>query len=214
MAIQSISNHYKAMLDTIAYTEGCLGVSQNGYDVLYAHYVIVGWTPDCTFGHGGSSWGSKYKDGISTASGRYQFLSTTWYGLSKKYKNDLNLSQLSKPISFGGNDYYYNAPFSKANQDYFGFKLLQDKRKVSQSDLEKAAKSPTDFAKMIQSKILDCEWSSLVRALPVGAVKSCGGAGGSSSSGQIKHPQVCQPSGCKDGADEIWSVYTKALKKY
>ena len=52
-----IPKHYKAMLDTIAYTEGTLGVSQNGYDILFNLYTITGWSPNCNFGHGGKEIG-------------------------------------------------------------------------------------------------------------------------------------------------------------
>ena len=41
--METIPRHYKAMLDTLAYTEGTLGVSNNGYDLLYGNYIINGW---------------------------------------------------------------------------------------------------------------------------------------------------------------------------
>lgn len=218
MALTISSKYYKAMLDTIAYTEGTLGASQNGYDILFNLYTINGWTPNCDFGHQGKDWlveSGAYK---STAAGRYQFLSKTWWGLSDTYKNELNLVRLTTPNKSENKEFYYNAPFNKQNQNYLAYKLLQSTRHVSESDLIKASNSVTDFGNMIKSKKLDCEWSSLIRALPTGSPANCSGAGTSSSVGQVKNKQVCQPpissTGCQSGAEEIWVVYNKALKKY
>jgi len=50
----------KALLDVIAFTEGTLGVSQNGYDVVVGFYRIIGWTEDTSIVHGEKRLGIKY----------------------------------------------------------------------------------------------------------------------------------------------------------
>lgn len=72
----------KALLDMIAYSEGTLGVSNNGYDVLVGYRKIVGWTQDTTIVHGNNNWYDK--ENKSSAAGRYQFLYTTWIGNKKQ----------------------------------------------------------------------------------------------------------------------------------
>ncbi len=89
----------KALLDMIAYSEGTLGVSNNGYDVLVGYRKIVGWTPDTTIVHQNSKWFDKSNN--SSAAGRYQFLYDTWIGNSKK-----------------------NLPMNKINQDKRGIELI------------------------------------------------------------------------------------------
>lgn len=87
----------KAILDMLAYAEGTLGVSNNGYDVVVgSKRVIAGWTKDTTIVHGGSDWYSKSSK--STAAGRYQFLYDTWIG-NKKINNPMTAAnQDSKAI--------------------------------------------------------------------------------------------------------------------
>ena len=42
----------KTILDTIAYYEGTLGKSQNGFDILFGpNKIINGWTPNTTIRH-------------------------------------------------------------------------------------------------------------------------------------------------------------------
>jgi muramidase (phage lysozyme) len=204
----TISKHFKAMLDTITFTEGTLGVSKNGYDLLFNYHTIEGWTEDCTFGHLGNKWlvdSGGYK---STGAGRYAFLSTTWWEMSKNEATNLGLKKLSVPNSYNGKSYDYNAPFTKSNQDYFGYKLLSSK--VGENDLKNAEKSADEFSKMIQNKKLDCTWTSLARALNVGS-KGCFEQ---AEPGKVINKTICGGSGCKSGAEEIWTVYTKALSKY
>lgn len=71
----------KALLDMIAYSEGTLGVSNNGYDILVGYRKIVGWTPDTTITHQNNKWYDKANN--SSAAGRYQFLYNTWIGKKK-----------------------------------------------------------------------------------------------------------------------------------
>ena len=90
----------KALLDMIAYSEGTLGVSNNGYDVVVgSKRVINGWTKDTTIIHGGQNWYDKQTN--STAAGRYQFLYPTWIGNKKN-----------------------NLPMTKENQDKRGIELI------------------------------------------------------------------------------------------
>lgn len=94
----------KALLDMLAYTEGTLGVSQNGYDVIVgSKRVIAGWTKDTTIVHKGRDWYDKASN--SSAAGRYQFLFDTWRGGTK-----------DKPGE--------NLPMTKANQDKRGIELI------------------------------------------------------------------------------------------
>jgi len=204
------SKYYKAMLDTIAYTEGPLGVSQNGYDVLFAFHTINGWSENCTFGHGGNDW--LIKDGYATtAAGRYGFLGFVWWELSEKNKTDLDLTKLTTPNKYKNRDYYYNAPFSKSNQDYLAYKLISGK--VSESELIEASKSADNFSKMIVKGKIDCTWTSLARSLPKGTdvITRCGYK--QDEPGKVVNPSLCA-SGCKSGAEENWEMFKLALSKY
>jgi muramidase (phage lysozyme) len=90
----------KALLDMLAYCEGTLGVSNNGYDVVVgSKRIIAGWTKDTTIVHGNMDWFDKSTN--STAAGRYQFLYSTWVG--------------SKGV---------NLPMTKENQDKRGLELI------------------------------------------------------------------------------------------
>lgn len=73
-AIGIVSAPRKALLDTIAYCEGTLGRSQDGYNVLFTGKTVSECNvhPNQTICSGGL---------CSTAAGRYQFLTTTWNGL-------------------------------------------------------------------------------------------------------------------------------------
>lgn len=94
----------KALLDMLAYCEGTLGVSNNGYDVVVgSKRIIAGWTKDTTIIHGGRDWYDSATE--STAAGRYQFLYTTWIGGTK-----------DKPGP--------NLPMTKDNQDKRGLELI------------------------------------------------------------------------------------------
>lgn len=95
----------KSVLDTIAYAEGTLGVSNNGYDVIVTFKTINGWTKDTKIVHGGSDWLQKVGDSKSAAAGRYQFLPDTWKSLN------------------GG----VNVPLTKDNQDNACINLIKKK---------------------------------------------------------------------------------------
>jgi len=107
----ALTREEKALLDTIAYCEGTLGVSNNGYDVVVGYKIIAGWTNDTTIVHGGRSWYDKATN--STAAGRYQFLYDTWVG-----EKNINL------------------PMNKENQDKKGIQLVNGALgKIKKSDL-------------------------------------------------------------------------------
>lgn len=65
---------HRALLDTIAFTEGTRGRGQDGYNVTFAYHYFTSCTrhPNLRICAGGY---------CSTAAGRYQFLTTTWNGL-------------------------------------------------------------------------------------------------------------------------------------
>jgi muramidase (phage lysozyme) len=65
---------HRALLDTIAYTEGTRGRGKNGYNVTFAYRYFTSCArhPNMRVCAGGY---------CSTAAGRYQFLNTTWAGL-------------------------------------------------------------------------------------------------------------------------------------
>jgi len=60
----------KALLDMLSYAEGTIGVSNNGYDVVFGTppSIIVGWTSTTNIVHN-KSW---------IAAGRYQFQYPSW----------------------------------------------------------------------------------------------------------------------------------------
>ena len=90
----------------IAYAEGTLGVSNNGYDVTFNYYRIQDWNINYEGNH--EDWHIKTASLNSTAAGRYQFLFGTWCEVSKKVLNE------------------DNAKFNKENQDTFAlFKVKQ-----------------------------------------------------------------------------------------
>jgi hypothetical protein len=154
------SNKYeKAILDIIAYAEGTMLTGENnGYDILFGDYTIVGWTKDTTINHRcvvsqgcvDKSWrqyGGKNKSGedvYTTAAGRYQVIGPTWAKTTK----DLKLGE--------------NAPMTTKNQDLVAIKLLKG-RGVTQQILEDASKSLEGF-KVLSTKIQD-EWEAFKRSL-------------------------------------------------
>lgn len=65
---------HRALLDTIAYTEGTRGRGKDGYNVTFAYRYFS----SCAKHPNMRVCGGGY---CSTAAGRYQFLKTTWDGL-------------------------------------------------------------------------------------------------------------------------------------
>ena len=207
--METIPKHYKAMLDTLAYTEGTLGVSNNGYDLLFNFFTINGWSDNAEFGHQGKNWSVPIGNDFTTAAGRYQFLASSWYDMSQREKDILKLPKLDTPITYKKVNYNYNAPFNKVNQDYLAYKYLKLK-KITEELLVEAEKSVNNFSTMIEKTKLDCTWTSLARSLSSSA-KPCEKQ---AKPGETKNKQICTPKVCSSGAEEIWTVYKIALSKY
>lgn len=74
LATGAVPHKHRALLDTIAFTEGTRGHGQDGYNVTFAYHYFSSCThhPNLHICSGGY---------CSTAAGRYQFLTTTWNGL-------------------------------------------------------------------------------------------------------------------------------------
>jgi muramidase (phage lysozyme) len=74
LAAGAVPRFQRALLDTIAFTEGTRGRGQDGYNVTYAYHYFTSCAkhPNINICSGGL---------CSTAAGRYQFLNTTWGGL-------------------------------------------------------------------------------------------------------------------------------------
>jgi len=166
----ALSNLEKTILDTIAYYEGTLGKSQNGFDILFGGKKIInGWTENTTeirhrcikprgtvteqvildegftvcedpTWEGTTSYGSK-----TTAAGRYQYLGYSWASTTKK-------------IGLG-----FNAPMSSDNQNKAALRGVKVKRKVKDSELQNALTSISNFKKVLEK--LKEEWTSMKNAL-------------------------------------------------
>ena len=74
LANGAVSAKHRALLDTIAFTEGTRNHGQNGYNVTFAYHYFSSCAhhPNLNICSGGY---------CSTAAGRYQFLHGTWAGL-------------------------------------------------------------------------------------------------------------------------------------
>jgi len=74
LAKGAVNRFDRALLDTIATTEGTRGHSMDGYNVTFAFHLFTNCNhhPNLDICSGGL---------CSTAAGRYQFLNTTWAGL-------------------------------------------------------------------------------------------------------------------------------------
>ena len=169
----ALTKLYKTILDTIAYYEGTLGKSLNGYDLLFGgKKVMNGWTPDttqirhrCIKPRGSvtkqkiesegfqvcedETWQDKFtRNGVvktSTAAGRYQYLGWSWANTTEK-------------LGLG-----FNAPMSKENQNKAALRGVKDKRKVTETDLRNALSSLDNF-KIVLEKLKE-EWTSMKGAL-------------------------------------------------
>jgi muramidase (phage lysozyme) len=179
-----MNKYEKALLDLIAWAEGTLGVSQNGYDVVVDFYRIIGWTPDTTIVHGGAEW-NKPGGSNSTAAGRYQFLFGTWKSINGKV----------------------NAPMTKENQYKAAIKLVNkrlkktfpDNRPVTINELENRQKFDIMLTKLAP------EWASFPVTKDLTTHdhrKIKAGQGYYSGQGGRKTP------------DKMYEIYKKALALY
>ena len=138
--MSKLTKYEKALLDLIAWAEGTLGVSQNGYDITFNYYKIIGWTPNTDIVHG--NWKFPFGNQTTTAAGRYQFLYGTWVEIN----NNINV------------------PMTKDNQDKAALKLINrrfkqkviDSRTVTISELVNR-----DKFEIMMNK-LSPEWASFV----------------------------------------------------
>lgn len=169
----ALTNLQKTILDTIAYFEGTIGKSQNGYDILFGgKKVMNGWTPDTTeirhrcikpFGTltkekiekagyticQDRTWeGTVTSTGVkTTAAGRYQYLGWAWFDSTSRAK----LPGIE-----------VNAPMSKDNQDRIAIWGVERKG-VTENDLKKGLNSLAEFKALI--KKLEKKWESFERSL-------------------------------------------------
>jgi len=189
-----MTKYEKALLDLIAYTEGTLGVSNNGYDVTVGFYKIVGWEPNTNIIHGLNNWRRKIGNIYSTAAGRYQFLGSTWTGRwvggTKTKKGE-------------------NVPMTKENQDSAALWLIN--KRLKQTFLESTSittnqiTNKTNFYIVLQK--LAPEWASipLTKTVTVKGVKHYAGSSYYASDGTNK---------TKHTPDNLWKIYQKALALY
>ena len=116
-----MTKYEKALLDVIAYAEGTLGTSNNGYDVTFGHWVINGWTENTDITHQGGDWAQPFGSKTSDAAGRYQFLQSTWKG-----------SWLGGTNTKKGQ----NVAMTKDNQDIAALYQVKNKVSISVTDDE------------------------------------------------------------------------------
>tara|TARA_R110002020_G_scaffold113236_11_gene260404 strand:- start:2196 stop:4181 length:1986 start_codon:yes stop_codon:yes gene_type:complete len=171
----ALTNLEKTILDTIAYFEGTIGKSANGYDLLFGgKKVMNGWESDttiirhrCVQPHGTISkkdiedagytvcqdptWKDSFQVNgttkYSTAAGRYQYLGWAWWDSTKR----ANLSGID-----------LNAPMSKDNQDRIANWAVK-KKGVTENDLKNALNSLSSFKSLI--KKLEKKWESFEKSL-------------------------------------------------
>lgn len=164
-----LTNLEKTILDTIAYFEGTIGKSQNGFDILFGgKKVMEGWTPDtklirhrCIKPFGtvtkqaienagyticeDKTWIGKFGNGgITTAAGRYQYLGWAWFDVTKRAGMEVN------------------APMSEENQNKAALFVIRKKR-VTEITLKNAYYSFEGFK--ILMKQIEKIWESFERSL-------------------------------------------------
>jgi len=191
-----MNKYEKSVLDLLAYTEGTLGVSQNGYNVTVNYYKIVGWTDDTNIAHGNLNWKQKigklkkktgeYVTLYSTAAGRYQYIYKSWVAINGK-----------------------NIPMTKVNQDKAAIKSINNRLK--QTDLESRSVKLNELEDkekffIFLNKIAR-EWASipLSKTFIVEGKKVYKGSSYYSSDGV---------NTAKKTPDILYDVFIKALKIY
>jgi muramidase (phage lysozyme) len=165
----ALTNLQKTILDTIAYFEGTIGRSQNGYDLLFGGTkVMKNWgTNTTTIRHRcifttkfltkekieakgftvcqDKTWKGKSSGGkTTTAAGRYQYIGSSWWEITTK-------------AGLGS-----NAPMSKNNQNIAAALSVQNKG-VTEEDLSKALDSLTNFKVVLEK--LKKTWESFLLSL-------------------------------------------------
>jgi LAS superfamily LD-carboxypeptidase LdcB/muramidase (phage lysozyme) len=137
----------RAFLDLIAYCEGTIGRSANGYDLLFGGTKVMnGWETNTTqirhryvtdFGNYVATPSLKiqdptWKSGGSTAAGRYQFLGWVWASETKKKFND------------------ENAYMTKDNQDNLAW-LFAEGRGMNNEKLKKGLTNESEFETTVKT---------------------------------------------------------------
>lgn len=176
-----LTNNEKALLDTLAYAEGTLGRGvNNGYDIINGGSTIAGWTPTTKLG---------FPQG-NPASGRYQFLYSTWtgYGVGDSMQGETN-----------------NKTFGSRNQDFTALNIIKTKR-LNVFSLDIANITKDNFINYIDA--LSPEWVSLPFYqsihLNILRVNPNWSVGQGWAANQPVHHTL----------DELWIVYSLSLKKY
>ena len=174
----------RAILDVISYAEGTLGISQNGYDVLFTKRTIVGWTENTDIVHGNSDWVITSGGHRSSAAGRYQFLGSKW-------------------ISINGDK---NLPMTKDNQDAAAIKNINNRLKSTVIDSRSVSISELTTRSKFDIFLQKCapEWASLPLTKTItfkGDVKQAGRGFYSSQNS-------------KKTADELYEVFMMAYSLY
>lgn len=183
----------KAALDLIAYTEGTLGVSQNGYDVIVTFKTINGWTVDTNIVHGGSDWKQNFGGDYSTAAGRYQFLYDTWLGLHGDK----------------------NVPLNKANQDAACVKLINKRLAQNYTSTESVSISELTDRKKFDIFLQKCapEWASLPLTKDV-TVTYKDKQGNKHTVNKKAGNGFYDGQNAKFKADDLYNIYMKAYNLY
>lgn len=144
--------YYAALLDVISFTEGTIGIGQNGYDIIVGvgsnnNLKITNWNPFYTGGHPMANGYRKFQgqDGniytvISTASGRYQFIAKTWNN---------------------------SGAFNKRNQDIKGYNLVKNRLSDYQQKYLNTLLKDKDGSVKIWDALAP-EWASIPYSLKSG----------------------------------------------
>jgi len=138
-----MTNNERALLDVIAYAEGTIGLSNNGYDITFGHWVIQGWSENTDINHKGADWAQPFGKTTSNAAGRYQFLQSSWMG------------------NWTGGDKTkegQNVAMTKSNQDIAALYQIKTKRKVTDDEIS-GLEDLSTFTTVINK--LAPEWASL-----------------------------------------------------
>lgn len=162
----------KAILDTIAYAEGTLGVSQNGYDVLVTFPIIIGWSENTDIRHRcvkptGNLTAQIIKDkGGTVCTDSPVKTGPSWFRVVNESKG-VNSTAAGR-YQFLGSSWAttteklglgFNAPMTKDNQDKAALRAVKTKRKVTETELKNAYSSFSSFE--VVRKKLENEWTSL-----------------------------------------------------
>ena len=188
----NLTKEEKAILDVLAYAEGTLGISNNGYDVCFTRKTIVDWTEDTDIVHGLSDWIIRASGISSSAAGRYQFLGGTWTG-----------SWVGGTKTKKGQ----NVPMTKDNQDIAGLWLINKRLKSTAIDNRTVTISELGTKSKFDIFLQKCapEWASLPLTKDItwdGELKKAG------------RGFYSKTQNSKKTSDELFGIFNKALALY